>query len=387
MKILHVTASYKPAYIYGGPIMSVSALCEALVENDIDVEVFTTTANGRQELSVTPGTPEMVNGVRVTYFKRITKDHTHFSPSLLKNLRAKVKDYDVVHIHAWWNLVSVFAALIATRNNMPVILSPRGTLSYYSFLNRNSFKKRLIHHLLGKKLLRNCHIHATAQSEAFTVNKLIKPLSSTVIPNFVKLPCQLTFKRTFDEASPIKLLFFSRIEEKKGLDLLLKALPKLNFQFSLTIAGTGDPEYIKSLKSLISDNNIGQQISWLGFVTDDKFDVLNDHDLLILPSYDENFGNVVIESLSVGTPVLISDKVGLADYVADKDMGWIFKINTDNLSDKLNDICALYKSKFDVISSKAPDIIRDDFNIDKLVSEYLSMYNNIATAPVIQEIA
>ena len=147
MKIIQISASYKPAYIYGGPIQSVGKLCEILsvdkrlaVDGNATVhelEVLTTTANGKNELDVITGVPILVDGVPVTYFKRLTKDHSHFSPGLLLNLRKEIlhciqddkksdkddklntanqnlkgpprltdsppKEGSVVHIHAWWN--------------------------------------------------------------------------------------------------------------------------------------------------------------------------------------------------------------------------------------------------------------------------------------------
>jgi tRNA A37 N6-isopentenylltransferase MiaA len=113
--------------------MSVAMLCEALVNADISAEVFATTANGAVELPVEAGKAVMIDGVTVTYFKRITKDHTHFSPALVKALWKRVKEFDVVHIHAWWNLVSVLSCMVALIKGIPVVLSPRGTLSDYSF--------------------------------------------------------------------------------------------------------------------------------------------------------------------------------------------------------------------------------------------------------------
>ena len=133
--------------------MSVSMLCEQLVKKNIEVMVFTTTANGTDELPVALNNPVDVDGVRVTYFKRLTKDHTHFSPALLSKLWRNVKNYDVVHIHAWWNMVSVLSCFISLMRGVPVIVSPRGTLSPYSFSNKNRFVKNLIHHFLGKPLL------------------------------------------------------------------------------------------------------------------------------------------------------------------------------------------------------------------------------------------
>ncbi|MEO6633403.1 MAG: hypothetical protein ABIN13_16815, partial [Mucilaginibacter sp.] len=81
--------------------MSVSMLAEQLVKADIQTEAYATTANGKTELPVTPNKPVTVDGVTVTYFKRLTKDHSHFSPALLRQLWKQVKRFDVVHIHAW----------------------------------------------------------------------------------------------------------------------------------------------------------------------------------------------------------------------------------------------------------------------------------------------
>ena len=87
--------SYKPAYIYGGPTMSVAKLCEALTKTNVAIEVLTTTANGKIELNVKSGEQTEVDGVKVSYFRRLTKDHTHFSPALLLALRKKITEQKI----------------------------------------------------------------------------------------------------------------------------------------------------------------------------------------------------------------------------------------------------------------------------------------------------
>src|SRR3954454_18707741 len=86
MGILFITPSYKPAYCYGGPTISVSELAEALVAIGHNITVYTTTANGETELEVATEYATDVNGVEVYYFKRITGDHTHVSPALWRKL-------------------------------------------------------------------------------------------------------------------------------------------------------------------------------------------------------------------------------------------------------------------------------------------------------------
>ena len=375
MKILQINASYKPAFIYGGPTMSVSILAEQLAKAGVWVNVVTTTANGVNELPVELNTPVIVDGVKTIYFKRITKDHTHLSPSLLAYVWRNAKEYDAIHIHAWWNLVSVLSCLVAIMRKVPVVVSPRGTLSNYSFNNKNSGSKNIIHAVLGRPLLRKCYIHTTSDNESSAVNSIIRSKGSFNIPNFIALGANAPqLENGQDEY--LRLLYLSRIEEKKGLDILLDALKTVTVPYKLTIAGDGNPDYVNHLKGIAEKNNISDKISWIGFQQENKFDVLREHDLFILPSHDENFGNVVIESLSVGTPVLISENVGLADYVKETGMGWICQTNAASVSNAINAI-ADHKDMLEAIREYAPGKIEKDFDESKLVQQYIDMYDKI----------
>lgn len=375
MKILQISASYKPAVIYGGPIMSVAMLCEQLVNAGCEIMVYTTTANGSNELPVTPYEAVNIDGVAVIYFKRITKDHTHFSPALLKSVWQNVKNYDVVHIQAWWNLVSVLSCLIAVWRKVPVVISARGTLSPYSFQNKNKGIKKIIHHLLTKPLFKRSHCHVTTNREKEAMLSLVHPKSIFNIANLVKLPLA-NYTAGNKGGSVFKLIFLSRIEEKKGLDILINALPYLTFPFTLTIAGDGDNNYVDGLKNLVKSNGNEQTVNWMGFQNENKFELLNGHDLLVLPSYDENFGNVVIESLSQGTAVLLSEFVGLSAYVIQKKLGWQCEPNSHSLANQLNLISGK-QTELSHIRTTAPGIIESDFDKNNLVNQYMNMYTHI----------
>ena len=355
--------------------MSASILAEQLVIAGEAVTVYTTTANGLTELDVEADKEIVIDGVRIFYFKRITKDHTHFSPSLLLKLWQTVRNYDVVHIHAWWNLVSVFSCFIALARKVPVVVSPRGTLSNYSFNNKNNSVKAIIHLLFGKPLLKKSIIHTTSKNEYNVLKEMLPDKTIFNIPNFIKLdPC-----KSFILPAPVdylKLIFFSRIEEKKGLDLLIDALADVDIPYKLTIAGDGNKDYVDSLKKRAFANGVNDNIDWIGFQTDNKLKLLYDHDLMILPSYDENFGNVVIESLSVGTAVLISEQVGLADYVANNNLGWLCQTNATSISNSINAI-ANKKSDINRIKSEAPLKITADFDYKNMVQKYIDMYTQI----------
>jgi glycosyltransferase involved in cell wall biosynthesis len=435
LKIIHITASYKPAYIYGGPIQSVGKLCEALIGLAVraeglgvnDVQILTTTANGTNELDVVTGKPVLVEGVKVTYFKRWTKDHSHFSPGLLLRLREEIlrytqddkssiqddktrdeddkldtanqnqkglprltdtppKEGNVVHIHAWWNLVSVLSCLVAKWYKIPVVLSPRGMLTSYSFGNRNSFSKRLIHKLMGKQLLKYCHIHATSEQEKGDILKIVTPKSIRVISNLVSLGADVAdsgyqvASSKYQESLIFNIIFLSRIEEKKGLELLFEALALVDIPWQLTIGGTGKQEYVQSLKDKAEKLKFSERITWLGQVSNaDKFNLMAEHDLAVLTSYNENFANIVVESLSIGTPILISKFVGLADYVADKNLGWITGLKVEQIK---AGIVAAYQDieKRKKIRATAPSQINTDFNDGILAKQYVEFYKEILAA-------
>lgn len=339
------------------------------------MEVFTTTANGDTELPVIHTLPQYVDGVQVRYFKRITKDHSHFSPGLLIKLWKEVRSFDIVHIHAWWNLVSVLGCLIAILRGVPVALSPRGTLSSYTFTNHHSAIKKILHMVIGKPLLNRCFIHTTSKREQAAMAELLQPKGIFTIHNFVNLPAVTPIKP--QENGMLRLLFLSRIEKKKGLELLFGALAQTAIPYQLTIAGSGDEEYVATLKKLSEQYKIDAQIDWVGFKSNDKYELIAAHHLLVLPSYDENFGNVVIESLAVGTAVLISKEVGLAAYTESKQLGWICETNAQSVQNCLEEIYA-DPTKLNAISKQAPSIIRDDFKEAALIKQYYKMYNQIS---------
>ncbi len=417
MKVLQITAAYKPAYIYGGPTMSVAKLCETLVKynsasqigkeqsaknkEEFELEVFTTTANGKSELNVKPNKTSIVDGVKVTYFKRLTKDHTHFSPILLLSLRRiilaqiikrksealkhvelKSNNNLIIHIHAWWNLVSILSCLIAKWYNIPVILTPRGMLTSYSMTNRNSISKEIIHKFLGRNLLRYCHIHVTSEKEKHDVLTITTPKSITVIHNLVELgnnkePIFSNHLLDQNEKKTLKLIFLSRIEEKKGIELLFEALSSISFDWILNIAGSGDGKYIASLKTKAQKLKINDRINWIGQINnEDKFIFLAKHDLMVLTSYNENFANVVVESLSVGTPALLSSEVGLADYVEDKKLGWITDLTSENIKYNLINAHESVNLRM-LIRQTAREIINKDFDTVNLIQKYFTLYSQI----------
>jgi glycosyltransferase involved in cell wall biosynthesis len=383
MQLIQICPSYKPAYRYGGPTISISMLCEQLQTSRLKPVVLTTTGNGNMELDVPCNAICIVDGVSVRYFMRITKDHSHFSPNLclhfyrlIKNTNRSADDL-LIHIHSWWNLVSILSCLIARCFNLTIVISPRGMLTDFSFKHGNGLAKRCIHGLFGKWLLNGCHLHATSDKEKEDILSFLKPKSIVVIPNFVRLPTGNILRPPTSSLKPFKLLFFSRIDEKKGIELLFTALAKLEVEYELTIAGTGASRYIERLKIMSTTLGIAQNITWLGHINnEDKYAELSKHELLVLPSFNENFGNVVVESLSVGTAVLISNQVGLSEYIQISKLGWVSKLDSTELAAHISRIAGS-KTALTAIRTDGPKRIAADFDSHKLLVQYLNFYNGL----------
>src|SRR6478752_7599633 len=364
MKILQIVPSYKPAYVYGGTIESVARLCEALTNGGTEVMVYTTTANGREDLDVVPGKEQVVDGVKVIYFKRIFKDPFYISPSLWKQLYRDCRKYDVVHIHSWWNMIVIMAAFICKIKGVKMIFSPRGMLSDYIQGNSKENLKRFIQLTVGRFLLKGTTFHATSYSEYNECRKLIPGWKGFIIPNILWLP-PLTISKPANDRFTI--IFLSRIHPKKGIEMLMEAVSHLATPCVLKIGGTGDENYIQKLKKYVADLNITEKVQWLGWQNrDEKFLTLMQADLFALTSYNENFGNVVVEALNAGTPVLISAETGVCDFVQEYDLGWICKPEMSSVLITLQQAIT-DREKRKHITSIAPALANNCFSEKKLL--------------------
>jgi len=375
MRILHIVPSYKPAYGYGGPIISVSRLAEELVRYGTEAQVFTTTANGVDELPVPAGVPQVVDGVQVRYFQRWTGDHGHFSPALLWMLWRSARQFQIVHIHSWWNWVTWGALLVCRLRGVSTVVSPHGMLSPYTVHGRF---RLFFQKTLGKMLLAKSLLHATSKQEMWELEALHPGQQVVVVPNIVYLP-ETTPKHLEVPGMELRLLFLSRIDPKKGLDILFRALASLKNLpgWRLSIGGATGTPYSKKMQALAASLGISERISWLGWIqADEKWSLLEASDLLILTSHNENFAIAVLEALAVGTPVVVGNQVGLHSYVAEKDLGWRTEITPEAVAGVLHTALA-DEEKRRRIRQTAPALVRADFEPGKVLCRYLGMYREM----------
>ncbi|MEZ2250601.1 hormogonium polysaccharide biosynthesis glycosyltransferase HpsP [Microcoleus sp.] len=334
MRILQIIPSI--SLVYGGPSQMVLGLSAALAAKNIDVTIITTNSNGdigQLPLDFPLNQPLEQNGYQIIYFRCYPWRRYKFSLSLLQWLNAHAHKFDLAHIHALFSPVTTLAATIARYHHLPYIIRPCGMLDPADLQ-----KKKLLKQIYGTLLERPnlsgaAAIHFTSKEEAkisarFGLDgqdKIPRPLD-LVIPLGVTAGL---FYQKFRASSVPTILFMSRIEPKKGLDLLLPALEsiwKSHIKFHFILAGSNpqDADYETGIKLKIQNSILAQCTTITGFVSGDlKIALLTNADLFVLPSYYENFGIAVAEAMAAGVPVVISDRVHISADIQQAEAGWV----------------------------------------------------------------
>ena len=118
------------------------------------------------------------------------------------------------------------------------------------------------------------------------------------------------------------VLFLGRLNWKKGLDRLIPAMEQVT-NADLLIAGNDEENYRPELEALARRCGVADRVRFLGPVHGErKWELLSSAQILALPSYSENFGNVVLEAMAVGCAVIVTPEVGMASVVHE---GWLWR--------------------------------------------------------------
>jgi glycosyltransferase involved in cell wall biosynthesis len=363
------------------------ALAHALARAGVDVHVATTDDDGPSRLAVPLGRHVDEDGATYWYFRRQTRFYTT-SWALTRWLAGHVVGYDLVHIHALFSCAALPASFFARKYGVPYVVRPLGTLNRFGMETRRPMLKRLSYRLIERRILAGAAcVHYTSEAERCEAEALGTPGRPVVIPHGIDLE---TFRRQARSgwiarrapylAGRTIILFLSRIDPKKGLDLLLPAFARLRAQqpeVALVMAGDGEAEFVGKLKAEAMRLGIDADLYWAGFLNgDEKLAALADADLFVLPSYSENFGLSVVEAMASRLPVVISDEVAIHHEVAAGQAGLVTSCQGLSLTAALAALVADADLR-ERMGQAGRRLVESRFSAEAMTAAVLAMYHEI----------
>ncbi|MBA4318967.1 MAG: glycosyl transferase, partial [Flavobacterium sp.] len=223
-----------------------------------------------------------------------------------------------------------------------------------------------------KAIQRAAHIHATAQMEATNIKNLGFSNPISIIPNGIDLS---DIKGKKENYGTRKMVFLSRIHPKKGIELLLETWRNSDTNgWTLEIAGNGETHYIENLSQSAHDL---KNVRFVGAQYGEaKWDFLRSADVMVLPSYSENFGIVVAEALAVGVPVITTKGTPWEDLET-YHCGWWIDLSVANLENTL--IKAFHTSTeiLEVMGNQGRKLVAEKYEIKAVAHKINELYKKI----------
>lgn len=268
---------------------------------------------------------------QIYIFNSRIKGHAKFSFRMIFWLMKHICEYDLIYVHALFSPTSTFSMLVSRIRKVPYIIRPLGTLSRYTLQNGRKFIKSMYFNFFEKSNVQKAGlVHFTSELEYKLALEVVNVSCYSIIPipvNLVKIP-EKNQKRT--------ILYFSRIDRKKNLELLLEAFKifsKKHGNIHLVIAGNGSKKYTASIRQKVSDLELSEKVEFKGHVLEEeKFSVFHDAICMALISENENFGIAVAEALGAGIPVVISRGVAMWSEIEACGAGIVVEKEIDKIS-------------------------------------------------------
>jgi glycosyltransferase involved in cell wall biosynthesis len=287
----------------------------------------------------------------------------------------------LMHGHGLWQMPVHQMAKYAQKHHVPFIITPRGMLEPWS-LSQGELKKQIALKLFQSKDLKQAAcIHATAKMEAENIRALGYTNPIAVIPNGINLAEFPEYQK--ETTAKRKVLFLSRIHPKKGIELLIQAWSELDNVttqgWEVEIVGNGEQEYITSLKTLIRGLALDAtiKISEPAF-GEAKLEKYRSASLFVLPSYSENFGIVVAESLALKVPVITTKGTPWEELNTFKCGEWI-DIGKAPLKAALRNMLSKPQEELQEMGNKGRALIENKYSMQAIAIQMLDLYQWVLT--------
>ncbi len=358
MKIFLSGTSFRASY--GGPAVSVSELARQLSIHGLEVGLW-----------APDGT------ATIKYLSHMHDSGVLLLDGSLKNAIHQFGRPDIFHDSGVWLPHNHSISNIARDLNIPRIVSTRGMLEPWA-LNHKRFKKKFSWLIYQKRDLLSADVlHATAQSEKISLKNLGLNNNIINIPNGITLP----LNDLYDEKPSVsrkKALFLSRIHPKKGLPLLIAAWSKLRPDgWDLDIVGPDEGGHKAEIENLIRKNNLSACVTIHAPLNGEaKASCFQNADIFILPTYSENFGIVVAESLAFAVPVLTTHGAPWKELITHR-CGWWVEPSENGILQGLSEATSCSPKTLLEMGSRGRTLMSKNYSWPKISNDFISVYASL----------
>jgi glycosyltransferase involved in cell wall biosynthesis len=336
MRHLHFTQSLEP--LQGGGLGSSAIALHTHLE----------AAGFRSVLCATCGAARQQSRPGILEYRRVGPDFLYYSPDMLKDASALVRESDVAHGHGLYVGPNLIFGREARRQHKALVYHVHGMFEPY-ILRRSQWKKRLVNWLFEDRNIRDVRFwRALTAIEADQIAATGARQPIVVIPNGLDVA---DFARPAVMERPIRtplvanltkrsrrILFLGRIHPKKGLMLLLPAWARVcprAQDWELVIAGPDEGGHLAEVRARAAELGLESRVTFTGLVQgDEKVRLLHSADLFVLPSYSEGLPMSVLEALACEVPVVATRESNVGDLMADG-AGWDCGATVDSVAEAL----------------------------------------------------
>jgi len=325
-----------------------------------------------------------IEGVPILPIHCTSEKLGYYCPDAKKIAKKILPDFDVVYCLHWYYHLGMSFFKIADKLRVPFIIAAMAAFEKPAH-NLKSSRKNILDLLYTKKLFKNAGgFHSVGDLETETYKKLgadtkkIFKVDHGIIPeNFqYKTSTGILEKIGLEIPKHEYLYNVGRIDPKKGLEILLESFAKIRKNHEnlfLVITGTGIKKYVDEIKELAKKLKIDDQVKFTGFISEDaKLELFESAKLHVVTSHSDVHTTTAIESLAMGTPVVItkaSDFPEIDEYKA----GITVDLDSNSVYNAVEELLN-NEEKLKEYSKNTKKLINDKFLLESKFKEYEKMF-------------
>ncbi|WP_419994391.1 glycosyltransferase [Streptomyces boninensis] len=384
MRVLHAVTLHTPDNAFGGPTQVAVNLSKGLRSRGVDARIATLGDGYEGPLpGDIEGVPAWLHQARHVLPRFEVSGIT--SPALLARARRLVKGADVVHVHLMRDLITLPFALFAQQAGVPVVLQTHGMID-----PTEKRVARLVDLLGLKRALRRADgVLYLTEVERDDIQAVVPDHPLTTAHRLVNgVPPQ--DRRPQRTQGPPTVVFMARVQERKRPEEFIRAIPMVRKEHPdarFVLAGPDTGALAAPMMDLARELGVGDAVSYVGSIPRDAVtDFLRTADVYVLPATYEPFPVSVLESMSVGVPVVVTRFCGQAPDIAEYGAGVVTDSDPDRSVDNTalvaDGILELLEPAANERASQAAwQLVQDRFTIDAVVQDLIGVYERVSGQP------